>query len=52
MTFQTVVETIAGHDLNHLAQLRLIAELTCLKADFPRRPVRKSRDQSENCRGP
>ena len=28
MTFQTVVETIAGHDLNHLAQLRHIAELT------------------------
>jgi hypothetical protein len=25
MTFQAVVETIAGHDLNHLAQLRLIA---------------------------
>ena len=22
MTFQTVVETMAGHDLNHLAQLR------------------------------
>jgi hypothetical protein len=28
MTFQTVVETAAGHDLNHLAQLRRIAELT------------------------
>jgi hypothetical protein len=28
MTFQTVVETMAGHDLNHLAQLRHIAELT------------------------
>ena len=28
MTFQTVVETMAGHDLNHLAQLRRIAELT------------------------
>ncbi len=27
MTFQTLVETIAGHDLNHLAQLRRIAEL-------------------------
>ena len=26
MTFQTVVETMAGHDLNHLAQLRCIAE--------------------------
>jgi len=25
MTFQAVVETIAGHDLNHLAQLRRIA---------------------------
>jgi hypothetical protein len=28
MTFQNVVETMAGHDLNHLAQLRRIAELT------------------------
>lgn len=25
MTFQTLVETIAGHDLNHLTQLRKIA---------------------------
>jgi hypothetical protein len=25
MTFQTVVETMAGHDLNHLGQLRKIA---------------------------
>ncbi len=25
MTFQTVIETIAGHDLNHLGQLRKIA---------------------------
>jgi hypothetical protein len=25
MTFQTVVETMAGHDLNHLAQLETIA---------------------------
>ena len=25
MTFQTVVETMAGHDLNHLGQLRSIA---------------------------
>jgi hypothetical protein len=25
MTFQTVVETLAGHDLNHLGQLRKIA---------------------------
>jgi DinB superfamily len=25
MTFQTVIETMAGHDLNHLAQLRRIA---------------------------
>ncbi len=27
MTFQTLVETMAGHDLNHLGQLRHIAEL-------------------------
>jgi hypothetical protein len=27
MTFQTLVETMAGHDLNHLVQLRHIAEL-------------------------
>ena len=26
MTFQTIVETIAGHDLNHLGQLRRIAQ--------------------------
>jgi len=26
MTFQTVLETIAGHDLNHLGQLRRMAE--------------------------
>lgn len=26
MTFQTLVETLAGHDLNHLAQLRHIAQ--------------------------
>jgi uncharacterized damage-inducible protein DinB len=26
MTFRTVVETMAGHDLNHLGQLRKIAE--------------------------
>ena len=25
MTFQTIVETMAGHDLNHIAQLRRIA---------------------------
>jgi hypothetical protein len=25
MTFQTIVETMAGHDLNHLAQLRRMA---------------------------
>jgi hypothetical protein len=25
MTLQTVVETMAGHDLNHLAQLERIA---------------------------
>lgn len=27
MTLQTLVETLAGHDLNHLAQLRHIAEM-------------------------
>jgi hypothetical protein len=27
MTFQTVVETMAGHDLNHLAQLRRLAAM-------------------------
>jgi len=26
MTFQTIVETMAGHDLNHLAQLKRIAK--------------------------
>jgi len=26
MTFRTIVETMAGHDLNHLAQLKAIAE--------------------------
>jgi hypothetical protein len=26
MTFQTIVETMAGHDLNHLGQLRRIAK--------------------------
>jgi uncharacterized damage-inducible protein DinB len=26
MTFQTIVETMAGHDLNHLGQLRTIAK--------------------------
>ena len=26
MTFQTIVETMAGHDLNHLAQLKHIAK--------------------------
>jgi hypothetical protein len=26
MTFQTIVETMAGHDLNHLAQIKRIAE--------------------------
>ena len=26
MTFQTLVETLAGHDLNHMEQLRRIAE--------------------------
>jgi hypothetical protein len=27
MTFQTIVETMAGHDLNHLGQLRRLAAL-------------------------
>jgi hypothetical protein len=27
MTFRTLVETMAGHDLNHLGQLRRIAEM-------------------------
>ncbi len=27
MTFQTIVETMAGHDLNHLSQLRKIADV-------------------------
>jgi hypothetical protein len=27
MTFQTVVETMAGHDLNHLGQLRRLVEM-------------------------
>ena len=26
MTFQTIVETLAGHDINHLQQLRKLAE--------------------------
>ena len=26
MTFQTIVETMAGHDLNHLSQLRRLAQ--------------------------
>lgn len=26
MTFQTIVETMAGHDLNHMGQLRRLAE--------------------------
>jgi hypothetical protein len=25
MTFQTIVETMAGHDLNHLGQLQRLA---------------------------
>jgi hypothetical protein len=25
MTFQTIVETMAGHDLNHIGQLRKLA---------------------------
>ena len=28
MTFQTIVETMAGHDLNHLAQLRRLVEMS------------------------
>ena len=28
MTFQTIVETMAGHDLNHLGQLRRIAAVS------------------------
>ena len=28
MTFRTVVETMAGHDLNHLAQLKRVADQT------------------------
>lgn len=28
MTFQTIVETMAGHDLNHIEQLKRIAELS------------------------
>ena len=35
MTFQTIVETMAGHDLNHLAQLRRIAESARLTAGSP-----------------
>jgi hypothetical protein len=27
MTFQTIVETMAGHDLNHLGQLRRLAAI-------------------------
>ena len=27
MTFATLLETIAGHDLNHLAQMRQIAAM-------------------------
>jgi hypothetical protein len=32
MTFQNVVDTMAGHDLNHLAQLRNIADASAAKA--------------------
>jgi hypothetical protein len=28
MTFQTIVETMAGHDLNHIAQLRRLAPVS------------------------
>lgn len=31
MTFQNVVETMAGHDLNHLGQLRRITEASVVK---------------------
>jgi len=32
MTFQTLVETMAGHDLNHLGQLRRIADSPAYKS--------------------
>jgi hypothetical protein len=32
MTFRNVVETMAGHDLNHLGQLRRFAEASAVKA--------------------
>jgi hypothetical protein len=35
MTFQNVVETMAGHDINHLTQLRKIADASALKAEEP-----------------
>jgi hypothetical protein len=28
MTFETIVETMAGHDLNHLGQLQKLATAT------------------------
>jgi hypothetical protein len=31
MTFQIIVETLAGHDLNHLGQLRKIADASTVK---------------------
>jgi hypothetical protein len=29
MTFLTIIETMAGHDLNHLGQLKKLASFTC-----------------------
>jgi hypothetical protein len=37
MTFQAVVETMAGHDLNHLGPLRSIAGSQMLREPTPRR---------------
>jgi hypothetical protein len=34
MTFQTIVETMGGHDLNHLAQIETIAALEIRPAKF------------------
>src|SRR6266567_3179656 len=31
MTFQTIIETMAGHDLNHLGQLKRLAAATAAK---------------------
>jgi hypothetical protein len=32
MTFRTVIETMAGHDLNHLAQIQRLAAQTMAKS--------------------